>query len=94
MFIDKFARKLGSTSNVLKFAETGRVSAASFTGSPRKATVTLQATQADDQYSVAIVGADGRIWTVESKTASSFVISTNADEPLTGPVTWMVGGDI
>lgn len=93
-FLEKFARKLGKTGNLLTYAEAGTVQAASFTGSPRKATVTLQSAQPSAQYAVVVTGSDGRAWTVENITAAGFTISSNADAALTGPVYWSIGGDL
>lgn len=93
-FLQKFARKLGKTGNMLTFAEAGTVQAASFTGSPRKATVTLQAAQPSASYAVTVTGSDARSWTVESLTTTGFIISSNADAALTGPVFWSIGGDL
>lgn len=93
-FLQKFARSLGQTENILTYAENGVLQAADFSGSPRKATVTLAYPQPAATYSVTVTGADSRIWTVESRTTTSFVVSANASAALTGPVFWSVGGKV
>lgn len=77
----------------LLITKSGRVGAASFTGSPRKATVTFAAPFASTNYSLVITGVDARIWSYESKSASSFVISANANTALTGEVSWQAQFD-
>lgn len=93
-FLEKFARKLGQTENVLAYAENGVLEATDFTGSPRTATVTLSQAQPSASYSVTVSGTDARLWSVESRTTTSFVISANASTALTGPVFWSVGGNV
>lgn len=61
---------------------------ASFTGNPKKATVTFTAPFASTSYNTVVTGVDGRFWTIESKLAGSFVINTNANAALTGDVYW------
>ena len=40
-------------------------------------------------YGVSITGVDARIWTIENKTTSSFIIDTNSIVNLTGDVYWI-----
>lgn len=68
--------------------KAGQVAAASFTGTPRKATVTFGTAFASTAYTIAITGSDARSWTYESKTAAGFTISSNANAALTGEVSW------
>jgi hypothetical protein len=68
--------------------KSGVVAAVTFTGSPKKATVTFSAAFPSTAYSINITGADARSWTIESKLASSFVINANANQALTGEVSW------
>jgi hypothetical protein len=68
----------------------GSVAAVSFTGSPRKATVTFATARANANYGIQICGTDVRSWSWESKTASGFVINSNANAALTGPVDWEI----
>jgi len=83
----RFAYFRGGGKNL--WMDAGTVSGSAFSGSPRKATVSLQYAFPDDQYVVFVSGlSDERVWTVESRTASSFVISSNADGPISGLVMW------
>lgn len=82
-FFDKFAQTLKL------YAEAGSIAAVSFSGNPKKATVTLSQAMPSTNYSVSITGTDdARSWTVESKTTTSFVINSNANQALVGPVDW------
>lgn len=82
-FFDKFAQTLKL------YAEAGSVAAISFTGNPKKATITLSQGMPSTNYSVGITGTDdARAWTVESKTTSSFVINSNSNQALSGSVDW------
>ena len=70
---------------------SGRVTAVTFTGTPKKATVSFTAfSPATTNYSITVTGADARTWTYESKTNSSFVINANANAALTGEVSWQI----
>jgi len=68
--------------------KSGVVAAGSFSLNPKKATVTFVTPFADATYSIVISGADTRIWSYESKGAGSFVINSNANQALTGEVSW------
>lgn len=69
--------------------KAGTVAAGSFTGNPKKATVTFAAAFPDTNYAIVITGADARSWTWESKAAGSFVINANANAALTGNTDWI-----
>lgn len=70
--------------------KAGSVAAASFTGTPRKATITFATAFPDGNYRVAAIGQDGRVWSVDAgRTASSFVLNSNSNTALTGPVDWI-----
>jgi len=68
--------------------KAGTVAAATFAGSPKKATVTFGAAFAAATYSINVTGGDGRTWTLESIAVGSFVINANANAALTQPVRW------
>lgn len=68
--------------------KSGVVLAGSFSGNPKKATVTFSTAFASTAYSITITGTLGRTWTYESKLAGSFVINANANAALTGEVSW------
>jgi hypothetical protein len=72
----------------------GIVAAGSFSGSPKKATVTFGTAFPNTSYNISISGADGRTWTYESKTASGFVINANANASLTGEVSWQAVANV
>jgi len=63
----------------------------SFSGNPKKATVTLSGAFADANYSVSIIGqgGDDRSWTIESQLAGSFVINSNANPGLSNDALWI-----
>jgi hypothetical protein len=68
--------------------KSGTVAGASFTGAPRKATVTFTTPYSTTNYSIGITGVNNRTYTYESKTVSGFVINTNANTVVTGNVDW------
>jgi hypothetical protein len=62
--------------------KAGKVLKATFTGNPKKATVTFATTFADVNYSVALVcetGGNSYVPIIESFTAASFVINMGAN---------------
>lgn len=71
----------------------GRVSAGSFTGSPKKYSVVFNTPFVANTYSVNITGADARTWTIESRLATGFTINSNANQALTGEVYWQAQFD-
>lgn len=59
-----------------------------FTGSPRKATITIAAFP-DTNYKVHVTSVvDGRFWTAQVINTTSFTIDSKADQALTGNVFW------
>lgn len=86
--LEKYARADHSHGNSDRLIKTGRVAAATFTGTPRKATVTLGTAFPNTNYNVTVTGSDGRSWIIESKLAGSFVINSQANTALTGEVGW------
>jgi hypothetical protein len=69
--------------------KAGSGSAASFSGSPRTSTITFGSAFSNNLYAVTVTGEDARTWTIESKSASSFVINSNSSVALTGPAYWI-----
>lgn len=69
--------------------KAGSVANTSFTGNPRKATVTFAAAFPNTSYAVVVTGEDARTWTIENKLAGSFVISANSNVGLTGTTYWV-----
>jgi hypothetical protein len=83
----RFAYFRGGPNNL--WQDSGIVSGASFSGNPKKATVSLQYYFPDTDYVVFITGAsDERVWTIESRTTSSFTINSNANGSIAGVVMW------
>lgn len=69
--------------------KAGKEVSGSFTGNPKKATVTFTTAFADADYSPLVISSiDSRNWTVESIVAGSFVINTNSSSALTADVLW------
>lgn len=71
-----------------RIIKSGRVLAASFTGTPKTATVTFGTAFPNTDYSFFVLGTDVRSWSWESKLAGSIVINSNANQALTGDVLW------
>lgn len=69
--------------------KAGTVAPGSFSGNPKKHTVTFGTAFPSSSYSITITGSDGRTFTWESKVAGGFVINTNAGAVLTGNVDWV-----
>jgi hypothetical protein len=68
--------------------KAGSVPVVSFTGNPKKATVTFTTAMADTNYEIAISGTDARFYSWESKTVNGFVINLNANQAPTAAVNW------
>jgi len=75
--------------NVGLRTKSGVVSSSTFSGVPRKATVTFTTNFPTNNYSISILGGDNRTFTYESKTVSGFTINANSAAPLTNDVLWM-----
>jgi len=60
----------------------------SFAGTPLTASVSFSTAFPDTNYSVVITGEDARVWTVESKTSSGFVVNSNSSTALAGNTFW------
>jgi hypothetical protein len=61
----------------------------SFTGNPKKATITFTSSFADTGYSVIVTGHDLRSWTIENKATTGFVINSNSNVNLSGSAYWI-----
>jgi hypothetical protein len=68
--------------------KSGVVPFASFTGNPKKATVTFSTAFADANYSPNVIGINSKAWSIESVTSGSFVINANANTAPTGNTYW------
>lgn len=68
----------------------GNIPAVSFTGNPRKYTITFSPAFANTNYAVVVTGSsDDRVWTYETKTTTNITINSNAAKALTGEVSWV-----
>lgn len=72
-----------------RIVKSGVISAASFTGAPRKATITFGTAFLNANYSVMVLGGNARSWSFESKVAASVVINANANAALSQDVLWI-----
>jgi hypothetical protein len=69
--------------------KSGLAAGNSFTGNPKKLTITFATPFADTNYNISIISDASRGWTYESKTAASFTINSNANTALTGKeISW------
>jgi hypothetical protein len=69
--------------------KSGVIAAGSFTGNPKKATITFSSSFLSANYSLSILGGDARSWTYETQASGSIVINSNANANLTHPVLWI-----
>ena len=76
--------------NALLNKRAGIVAAGTFSGSPKKATVTFTTAMSSATYPITITGGNVRSWTYESRTTAGFVINANANTALTLDVSWSV----
>lgn len=80
------------TANTAKLSalktKSGVITPATFVGFPRKATVTFSTPFADANYSMTVIGTNGRTWVVETVTANGFTINSGSNIALTGNVYW------
>jgi len=82
-----YATTSSFASNVLK-TKAGSLANTSFGGTPYTASVTFSSAFNNTNYSIAVTGEDARIFTIESKTASGFVVNTNSNTAVTGTTYW------
>lgn len=69
--------------------KAGILSPGDFSGTPLTATVTFNTPYDTPVYAIVISGVDQRIFTYSGQTESGFTIQTNADDALTGKVSWL-----
>lgn len=72
-----------------RIIKSGSISAASFTGNPKKATLTFGTAFTSANYSIVVLGGNSRSWSFESQVAASVVINANANAALSQPVSWI-----
>lgn len=81
-----------STATIGLRTKSGVVSGTSFTGSPKKYTVTFTNAYPNTNYAINITGGVNRTFTYESKSTTGFVINANANTDFTENVDWMTIG--
>lgn len=86
--LERYARADHRHDSALLLAKSGIAAAAAFAGNPKKIAIVFSAAYADNNYSISVVGVDGRTWSVELKTAAGFTINARANTALTGEVYW------
>jgi hypothetical protein len=86
--LEKYARADHVHGNTEVLKKSGVVAAGTFTGNPKTAAVTFTTAFPNTSYSIIITGLDSRVWTYSSKATTGFTISTNANQALTGEVSW------
>jgi len=70
-------------------AKSGVASNTTFTGTPLNYQVLFTSAFPNTNYSVTITGGDARVWTVESLTASGFIINSNSNTGLLYSTYWI-----
>jgi len=68
--------------------KSGVISAGSFTGSPKTASIAFATPFSSSLYAITITGIDRRSWSYASKSASGFTVEANAATALTAEVSW------
>lgn len=68
--------------------KSGNRAAATFLGAPRTSDVVFSTAMPNTNYSISIVGVDGRTWRYSNKTVNGFTIATGSNTALTGEVSW------
>lgn len=88
----KIWQKYGVTNTSWILVNNGRkagiVAHTSFSGNPKKYTVTFTTAYANTNYAINISSVDNRLWSYESKTTTGFILNSNAKQALTAEVTW------
>jgi hypothetical protein len=70
-------------------AKSGVASNTTFTGTPLNYQVLFTSEFPNTNYSVTITGGDARVWTIESKTVSGFIINSNSNTGLLYSTSWI-----
>jgi len=69
-------------------SQVGGISGSVFSGSPLSYQVVLPTAYPNEMYAVIVTGDDSRMWSITSKTPSTFIISSNSNVPFYGYVYW------
>ena len=86
--LEKYARADHKHAMNINLMKAGVVLNTSFAGNPKTFAVAFTTAFADTAYAINISGVDGRTWVYTSKTAAGFTISAQANQALTGEVSW------
>jgi hypothetical protein len=70
-------------------AKSGIVSNTTWTGSPLNYQVTFTSAFPSTNYSVTVTGGDARVWTIESRGTTGFIINSNSNTGLLYPTYWI-----
>lgn len=68
--------------------KAGTITAVTFTGTPRTASVVFGAAFPTAAYSLSFSGGDGRSWAITSQLTTGFTVSAQANQALAYPVLW------
>jgi hypothetical protein len=86
--LEKYARADHAHANNALLNRAGVVAAGTFSGNPKKATVTFTTAMPSATYAVKITSGDSRTCTYESRTTAGFVINLNANTAPSNDVSW------
>jgi len=70
------------------FVKSGTIAGASFTGSPKKASVAFDTPFKNAAYNIELSSTEFRLLTYENKTVNGFTVNANAAAALSGEVSW------
>jgi hypothetical protein len=70
-------------------SKSGIVSNTTWTGSPLNYQVTFTSAFPSTNYSVTVTGGDARVWTIESRGTTGFIINSNSNTGLLYPTYWI-----
>jgi hypothetical protein len=70
-------------------SKSGIVSNTTWTGSPLNYQVTFTSVFPSTNYSVTVTGGDARVWTIESRGTTGFIINSNSNTGLLYPTYWI-----
>lgn len=69
--------------------KAGVVAGGSFSGNPKKFTVTFNTAMPDNNYAISITAEDIKDWIIESKAAAGFTINSSSNSAFSGNVFWI-----
>lgn len=69
--------------------KAGSISAVTFAGNPKTASVVFSTPFPNANYSITVTGEDNRAWSVQGKVSGSFVVNSNSNTALSGNTYWV-----